>query len=156
MWPPSPDEHRRSGQRRVHPERHRASWRPPCLSEDRELTKPLIPAWTARSTLHQWQMVPNRTPGGIPCSTTSALTRQSVTPRAPRRRATCPESLGPGTCILLTEFCLWVHARPAIAGWVGLDQVGHGWARPGILRINAAHAAPSRFPGGPRGGSQGG
>eukprot|EP00661_Eupelagonemidae_sp_cell13_P024020 gene24020-biopygen7363 len=32
----------------------------------------------------------------------------------------------------------WVHARSAIAGWIGLNQVGHGW--PGILRIHATHA----------------
>eukprot|EP00661_Eupelagonemidae_sp_cell13_P007352 gene7352-biopygen4546 len=34
----------------------------------------------------------------------------------------------------------WVHARSAIAGWVRLDQVGHGWVRPGILRMHATHA----------------
>eukprot|EP00661_Eupelagonemidae_sp_cell13_P009701 gene9701-biopygen6216 len=27
-----------------------------------------------------------------------------------------------------------------MAGWVGLDQVGHGWVRPGMLRIHTTHA----------------
>eukprot|EP00661_Eupelagonemidae_sp_cell13_P011059 gene11059-biopygen4824 len=34
----------------------------------------------------------------------------------------------------------WVRARSAIAGWIGLNQAGHGWIWPGILRIHATHA----------------
>eukprot|EP00661_Eupelagonemidae_sp_cell13_P025868 gene25868-biopygen3031 len=50
----------------------------------------------------------------------------------------------------------WEHARSAIADWAGVDQVGHGWVRPGISRINAAHAAHAGHLVQISGGSQGG
>eukprot|EP00661_Eupelagonemidae_sp_cell13_P013907 gene13907-biopygen21603 len=62
------------------------------------------------------------------------------------RYPTFPKKSGAGAC-LSRDVCPFHrnlsrgHARSAIAGWVGLDQVGHGWVRPGIWRIHAASAS---------------
>eukprot|EP00661_Eupelagonemidae_sp_cell13_P008099 gene8099-biopygen16604 len=49
-------------------------------------------------------------------------------------------TIPPGEMYPIHRKMSWVHARSAIAGWIGLNQVGHGWVWPGILSIHATHA----------------
>eukprot|EP00661_Eupelagonemidae_sp_cell13_P017772 gene17772-biopygen9897 len=85
-------------------------------------------------------------------------------PAAPARRQCsrpCPQQRGEQSTISTADVCDSATGRhsgegargtlgstqSAIAGWAGLDQVGHRWVRPGILQIIAAHAGtPPLFP----------